>query len=330
VSALALALALTAAAVPGWRTDHPDVTEIDLPRFHIFATREATSTAQMLAKRLESDRDAIATHFGGDYPGLTEVRVGEGVDELVRLDVPDSATPRWAAGITHPGGNVILFDAAALRREGGLRLIRHELAHAALGQLGGPDLPRWFQEGLAVTAANEWSTESDLAMVRAAQDHLPLESLDRGFPDGMTDLGVAYAESASFVQYLLDKAGPDAVQRLIRSCGAGTPFAVAFAREIGPRPEWEARWLESIKVRYAWIPAVTGSSTLFALVALLCVLAYARRRRGQRLRLAEQDLEEQALAAAERITAAEQRAPLTEPRESPVVEAIEDSKPTLH
>ena len=330
MTGLWLAVVLATAPVPGWRSDHPDVAEIDLPRFHIFATREAASTAQMLAKRLEDDRDALAIRLGADYPGLTEVRIGEGMDELVRLDTPDSTTPRWAAGITHPGGNLILFDAAALRRDGGLRLIRHELAHAALGQLGGDGLPRWFQEGFAVTAAGEWSTESDLAMVRAAQHHLPLSTLESGFPDGLTDIQLAYAESASFFQYLEDRSGPEAVQRLIRDCGAGLPFATAFEREIGNRAEAESRWLDSVRLRYTWIPVVTGSSTLFAVAALLCIVAYTRRRRGQRRRMAEQELEEQAFAAAQRIRAAETRGLPRDPSETPAANDGDLSKPTLH
>jgi hypothetical protein len=329
VTALALALALAAAAPPGWRTDAPKVAEIDLPRFHVFATETAAPTAKLLAARLESDRDLLAERLGRDYPGLTEVRVGEGMDELVRLDVPDSATPRWAAGITHPSGNLILLDAVALRRDGGLALVRHELAHAALGQLGGPDLPRWFQEGFAVLEAGEWGAETDLALVRAARQQLPLSALEHGFPEGLSDLQLAYAESASFVEYLFEHRGADKVQALIRLCGSGVAFDAAFERAIGERSKVEADWLDSVKLRYTWIPVVTGSGTLFTVAALLCVAAYARRRRGQKLRMEELALEEQAHEAANRIRAAEERA-VQQPERAEDVAAAASTKPTLH
>ncbi len=330
MTALALALCLAAAPAPGWRADAPPVSEIDLPHFKVMATQAALGTAELLSKHLEGDWSLLEDRLGGPLPEITEVRVGEGVEEMAKLDAPDSTPPRWAAGVAHPSGHLVLFDAVALRRDGGLSLVRHELAHAALGQLGGPALPRWFQEGLAVREAGEWTAESDLALVRAAHSHLPLSELERGFPEGLTDLQLAYAESASFVDYLIDQHGLAAVQKLIRLCGSGTAFEAAFQQTLGERGLAESGWLDGIKLRYTWIPVVTGSGTLFAAIAVLCVVAYARRKQHQKVRLTELALEDRAVEAANRIRAAEQRVMQTEAPDPSAASSAAGNKPTLH
>jgi hypothetical protein len=315
----------------GFRPDAPAVTETALPRFRIFATKGAAATAALLAQRLEADRDFIARRLGSDYPGVTEVRVGEGTRELMLLDVPGSGAPQWAAGLAHPTGNLMLFDAVALRRDGGIALVRHELAHVALGQKGGPALPRWFHEGFAVLEANEWSAASDLAMVRANRAPLPLASLEDGFPAGLGDAQVAYAESASFVEHLFTTYGVDGVQKLIAETGGGKPFDAAFRDTFGDRARVEADWLESIKLRYNWIPVITGSGTLFSVAAVLLVVGYGRHRRRRLARLAEMEMEDRALEAAERIRAAERTPPAPRPQPVAVSEFNEEpAKPTLH
>lgn len=328
-----LLLALAVATAPGWRPDAPATRTIELPRFRIQATERAMDTARLLAGEVEQDRDFIAARLGGDYPGITEIRVGEGIDEVLRLDVPSGGAPRWAAGLAHPGENLVLLDAQAIRREGGVGIIRHELAHVALGELGSSELPRWFQEGMAVLAAGEWDTVSALAMVRAARAPIPLAELERGFPEGYSDVQLAYAESASFVEFLLTTRGVPAVRGLVESVHRGQAFDVAFTQRFGPRAEVEAAWLKAIRLRYAWIPVVTGSTTLIGLAALLCVLAWARLRRRKRSRLAELALEEQALEAAERIRLAEEASAVAEPavKEAPGAEpAPPPAKPTVH
>jgi hypothetical protein len=321
-----LALALTAP----WRPDAPKTHEIDLPRFRIQATDKALGMANLLAAELEQDRDVIARRLGGDYTGVTEVRVGEGLEELLRLELPADEPPRWAAGLAHPRENLILLDAGALRPPGGPGVVLHELAHLAVSQLGRPDMPRWFQEGMAVRAAGESSPEASLALVRAADGRaIPLDDLERGFPEGYGEVQLAYAESKDFVDYLyaVHDGDPRPVLGFLQAVHDGQPFDAAFAGAFGaPRGELEARWLKQVAQRFKWIPLFTGSSMLFALTSLLCIAAWARVRRRRSVRLSELALEEQAQLAAERIRAAEEALP----QPGATVEEPPAIKPTLH
>ena len=325
---LAPLVALLVAAAP-WRPGAPKTHEIDLPRFHIQATDAALGTANLLARELEQDRDAVAARLGGDYPGVTEVRLGEGIDEVLALQPPHERAPRWAAGLADPALNLILLDAQQLRRPGGVGVVLHEVAHLAIAQLGSPDMPHWFQEGLAMHAAAESSPEQLLSLVRVADDRqrIPFDDLVRGFPEGYSQVQVAYAESFDFVTYLSNQPdGPTKLRRLLAAVHAGQAFDAAFASTFGPRAALEAGWLRSLKVRYTWVPLVTGSTTLFGLTALLCLLAWTRVKRRKKRQLASLALEEQALAAAERIRIAELEVPPAPALDPPDVE----DKPTLH
>lgn len=329
IAPVAALLILASAGLP-WRADAPPTHEIDLPRFRIHATDKAMGTARLLAAELEQDRDFIAARMGGDYPGLTEVRVGEGIDEVLRLEVPSEVPPHWAAGLAHPTENLILFDAAALRREGGVGLVRHELSHLALVQAASPELPRWFQEGFAVLSASEWTPESALVMMRAARRPIPLEELERGFPEGYGDAQLAYAESASFLEYLYAHRGTEGMKALIHEVHSGKKFDLAFRLAMGDPEALERDWLSSVRVRYTWIPLLTGSSSVFVVMSLLCIAAYARVRRRRARRISELALEEQALLAAERIRAAEQTPIQSGPAEAVGGPPPLPNKPTLH
>ncbi|MBS2030135.1 MAG: hypothetical protein JST54_19690 [Deltaproteobacteria bacterium] len=321
-----LALALVAAP---WRADAPKTHEIDLPRFHIQATDAALGTANLLANELEQDRDQIATRMGADYPGVTEVRVGEGIEEVLRLELPTVNPPRWAAGLAHPQENLILLDASQIRNDrGGVGIVLHELAHLAVAELGSPELPRWLQEGLAIRIAGETSQEEPLVLLRAAREPIPLAELDRGFPEGYGEVQLAYAESKDFVEFLAEQPhGPESLRKLLEAVHAGTPFDAAFAASFGPRAQLESDWLTHLKRDYRWVPFATGSSVLFCMTSLLCIFAWARVRRRQRTRMAELALEEQAMLAAQRIHAAEEAMPQPSAAEPP---PSGGTKPTLH
>jgi beta-lactamase regulating signal transducer with metallopeptidase domain len=90
----------------------------------------------------------------------------------------------------------------------------------------------------------------------------------------------------------------------------------------------ELAWRKTLARRYSWVPIVTGSGTLWALITLVFFLAYLRVRYRRRARLALMELEDRAQEAALRIAAAEQQ------REEPALRDREEEtpppKPMLH
>ena len=282
--------------------------EVTTPRFRILYTQRSEASARALAARIERVRDAFHEVLGRDWPGVTEIRVGLGREEMEQLSL-DGAVPAWAEALAYPERNVILLDARSLLKPDGEVTLRHELSHVALGQLA-PSWPRWFQEGIALyLTGDRFSITQYAAMFRAVtRDRLfDFEDLAESWPQQPQDVEIAYAQSVVFVAHLVDRFGPQKLGELIDHVRAGAPFEVAFARafQTSVGVEQEA-WKQELPRRYSWTPIVTGGSVFWGLAALLVVAAWVRRRRVRSLRYAQMAAQEAAEDAAVKLAATAQ------------------------
>lgn len=124
--------------------------------------------------------------------------------------------------------------------------------------------PRWLNEGLAVYQSEGYGA-SDRGQVQAAARNgtlIPLDGLTGQFPNGQ-DFYLAYAESVSAVQYMIDTHGSDALVTLIRSYADGRTDDEAFSAALGQdMSEFGAAWFGDVKAkaptRYGPQPAPPG------------------------------------------------------------------------
>lgn len=267
-------------------------TTITTPRFRLVATPRALGMAVQLSKDIEGQREAIVKALGGrDWPGVTEVRVGFGREEYEALALPDGKPPSWAVALAYPHANIVLVEANSLLRTEGKDTLQHELVHVALGQLG-HGWPHWFQEGLAqdITQERRYSTGQFTTMARAvASDRVfQLSELSRGFPAAADDVEIAYALSAGFVEFVRARHGSGCWGAVIDEVGAGRPFEQAFSAACHTSMGLEERlFRETLPSRYPWWVLVTSASALWGALALLMVVAWARRRSAVRKHRAE-------------------------------------------
>lgn len=268
-------------------------SELQTPRFRVVHTARAAGAARFLAAELEEARTRIAGLLGRDWPGVTEVRVGFGREEYEALAIPGGRPPSWAVALAYPGANVVLVEAHSAASGEGPLTLRHELVHVALGQLG-VGWPHWFQEGLAqeLTGERKWRVEQVATLTRAVTQERVywLDDLDERFPHAADDVEIAYAQSAAFVEFLRDRHGPGAFQRLIERVAGGDAFEKAFGVAFStPLPLEEAAFRRELPRRYPWWPLLLSSGTLvWALGSVLTVLAWFRRRREVRALRTEQ------------------------------------------
>ena len=109
----------------------------------------------------------------------------------------------------------------------------HELVHAMMGRLGLP--PAFFAEGLAValTSRGRWrghDPDEIAAREMAARGSLEPFLVDFGEQDPL----VAYAVAGSFVAFLLDRQGIEAMEVFLRGCGdSPSRYERAFRRAYG-------------------------------------------------------------------------------------------------
>ncbi len=160
-------------------------------------------------------------------------------------------------------------------------VLQHEVAHVLIARAAGRrPVPRWFNEGLAIYAARPWGIDDRTRLVWATFGHGPrLADLDDSFRAGSYRSSRAYALSAAFVRYLLDRHGPEVAARILAGLGEDLSFAAAFRRATGSSlAATEERFWSYLDFWHKWMPFLTSSATLWMAITVLALVAFKRRR----------------------------------------------------
>jgi hypothetical protein len=238
----------------------------------------------------EEARTQMLAELGGDQRGPTiEVRFARNVEEMRSLC--PRPPPEWADAVAFSPENVIVISLTTShhRPVSYETVFRHELAHLVLRWLVADNqVPRWFNEGLAIMLSGELIMERIQLIwpVAARGDATPFRRLDRNFPEREFDANQAYAESADVVRFLARYHGRWRLQELLQRVHRGQPFYEAMSATWGmTEPDLEDAWRRDLRQRYSVIPSVTAGLTLWVMVGLLAVYAYIKRRRDIRRRI---------------------------------------------
>jgi hypothetical protein len=213
--------------------------------------------------------------------------------QLLPEGTPEARShPGWIAGYTTPGSSrVVLFPARAPSYPQDFLedTLHHEIAHVLTARAARyRPLPRWFNEGVAMTAEHTWGLLDDtrLAVDLLWRHPVPVDQLDEMFHLGANENQRAYAMSGALVHDILQRVGPSAVAEILALVGSGTRFNRAFASVTGETPDQAGAMLwhrRSVWVR--WMPLITSSAALWMAVTLLGLYAIRRRRaRSMQLR----------------------------------------------
>jgi hypothetical protein len=258
-----------------------------------------------LSTEAESFRARLAAELGQPVLDHVRVRVGRDPEQMAALAPVGATTFAYASGMAYPSLGVILMSLKAPHTWEATdlpTLLRHELMHVALTDaIGGHHVPRWFDEGLAIHESGEQWTErlGTLWQASLAKTLLAFPDLDRGFAADGTDVGVAYAESADVVRFLMRDDDRARFGSLVQRLRAGTPFdrAVSDAYDTDLR-KLEYEWRTEVSHRFGVLPLVTGGGALWGLIVVLAAVAWVKRRRRAKAKLDQWEREEAELEAA--------------------------------
>ncbi len=174
--------------------------------------------------------------------------------------------------------------------------LRHELVHVLLARNTNYGyLPKWLNEGIAMTVSEErrWSSVVQMARMFTRGRIIKYPELDFAFraPNSESELGEAYAQAYSMTGYLIDRIGEDEFWDLVNSLNSMN-FADALRKktDLKPREFWE-EWQKSLWKVAVFTSIVSGFS-IFQVMALLTIWAYIRHRRRSRLVLDRWEEEE--------------------------------------
>jgi hypothetical protein len=269
--------------------------------------------AQKLADSAERELDQISTDLVDlARPRAIEVHLVRDAGDLAAVAPAGRGAPSWAVGVAYPDLGVI---GVATRRGAEIvdpeATLSHELAHIALGAALGARAPHWLHEGFAYQHSAEWSLERVETLSGMAWSHniIPLDQLDETFPQAELPASRAYAEAYDFVGFLArrgrwedpsDDGDRWPFRRFLRDVGNGIDLDRAAIHAFGkPLHALFEEWRADLGNRYLLMPVGVLGAALWVLCGLLLGVAWWRRRRSNRRRLAQWDLEERLRRPAE-------------------------------
>ncbi len=290
LSLVAVAIPLSAAVAAS--------TGGEVPRLELRAPPSLAGMARAIAE-LPPESFAPVFRLTGAPPGapIPVVLAPEGTATA-------RATPPWISGYATGDGVIVLLPARIGRYPDFALapLLRHELAHVlAHRRAGAGELPRWFDEGLAMAAGREGDLgdRARVALAVLSDSRLPIARLDEAFSGGESETQEAYALAGDLVRELLARHGDDLGARILVRIGRGERFAAAFRAECSETlAEFESGYWKRRTLFDRWIPVVSSSVVLWGLLALLALAAFRRRRRRDAERLRRWSEEEASLDAA--------------------------------
>lgn len=205
--------------------------------------------------------------------GLTTLEndMGISLDSPVTIYIYDSSeamrqallyVQAWAGGVAFVDYNTILMGVPPHTVDSwGKPTVRHELAHLVIGQFGrscvGGGRPNWLEEGLAVYAEGPPSerVRRDIEAGIEQNRFEPLRSLIGSFPAHDSQATMAYSQSYSVVNYLLERYGPELMQALLLELAAGTGYDAALESVYGFNTDGlEVAWRQAIGAPARSIP----------------------------------------------------------------------------
>jgi hypothetical protein len=211
----------------------------------------------LIASTVVSAREALTRDLGVSWPLPTRITV---VRDLMSLSVmtglPEKDAQTTGTVAVAKWGRVTLLSPRASQHGYSWRdTIAHELTHLAVTRATIDRAPLWLQEGVAKREEVRWRDpgpfddrpSADAIVTRGAslKLDLPLDKLGPSIamlPSADAAM-VAFAEVTSFVRYLADEAGPDALPKLLASLRSGKSPDDALRDATGATlHEWDTRW----------------------------------------------------------------------------------------
>ncbi|MFZ5572320.1 MAG: peptidase MA family metallohydrolase [Thermodesulfobacteriota bacterium] len=217
-----------------------------------FQGSKRQSVADEAVKILEQARSTVGAALDL-YPDEKMVVIVYPPSDLRKLGY----LPDWAAGLYD---GKIRFPEDLFEGDYVTAILYHEYTHAVVHGLGGPNVPLWLNEGLAEYMARPMKPESLLAersqLLKSAADSgrlFPLRHLTHLNLSGLSAMNrksihLVYAQSESFVTYLIQQYSMVSVRNLVIAAGKDMDLHQAVSRALGgDLDDLEQRWQQTIR-----------------------------------------------------------------------------------
>ncbi|HYO30426.1 MAG TPA: peptidase MA family metallohydrolase [Thermomicrobiales bacterium] len=225
---------------------------------------DAAFQADVLASA-EETVERLSLRFEAELTDPVRIWVYESDDDLTGA-LPPNSEP-WIAGAAFPWFGLVQAVLPTGDREELARVVPHEISHLVLFQatrnpFNGP--PAWLDEGLATLAQGSGQTALWVRLAGAAEagELDRLRSLNGQFPYDPDGALLAYAQSLSAVQYIVDTYGETGLSKLIAIFREGVSYDEAVERTLGiGLDELDVAWRASVPAQAERELAALGGTT---------------------------------------------------------------------
>lgn len=236
---------------------------------------------------IREDYPSLSSALGVELAGTLTVYVASNQAQFEKL--VGAGFPDWGLACALPSKRAIVLRDPRTAKKGKRDLeevITHELTHILLHwDLAGTHIPRWFDEGLAMSQSQEWRMGMDFTLAKAklTGSLLPLREIDRVNTFWWQKADLAYAESFSALLWLEKSFGPATVPKIIEGLRDGYSMNGAMWRATGlGLRDCENLWLQWVRRRYNLLALFADTSLLWLGLAILFILTFLVKRWRQR------------------------------------------------
>lgn len=210
-------------------------------------------------------------------------------DEFRKM-VRDELTIAFAV----PRENLIVMDYSKLDRTPYdlLDTFKHELSHLLIHQnIESPFIPKWLDEGVAQWVSGGVADiinpeKKDILKQAVLSDALiPLRDLSLYFPQQSRSLVLAYLQSKSFVEFVVNEFGSEKLVAVLESMRKGVQIEQAVYEHMAVTLDaLEVQWRQSLKRKYSWSTYIADNFIwiLFFAASLITFFGYLRFRKRLR------------------------------------------------
>lgn len=208
---------------------------------------------QTVAKAVDRDMQELEQEFGRAFtarPSIylfsTRASFALGLQQMFGVRGPDAGLLAAAnGGVTLSRQGAIVINLQNLRNDVDLAIVRHELTHALVHEIIGPDtiVPAWFEEGLAtleerkgVADGTDVLRHAAVALSLLTEGRTTLQELELVTQWAQRNAaldGQAYTVSAEAVRLIEKSVSRAGLVRMLEASSHGTSFSDAFAFETG-------------------------------------------------------------------------------------------------
>ncbi len=234
-----------------------DWRRLQTSHFDIYFNQEGDSVAHFTAERVEGIYQDLSGKLNHHLFRRIPILLHNSPNHFQETNVIRIPLPEAVGGFTEIFKNRIVLPFAGNWPEFA-HVLKHEMVHAMVfDMMRGPGggamsivrrlsgVPLWFSEGLAEWASSPWNIESEFFLIDAVTNgYVPL-------PTGDMPGYLAYRGGQSFLKFIADNFGAQAIPQILVRMGQGFPLENAFLKVTQVSlEEWGELWIRELRRLY--------------------------------------------------------------------------------